>query len=169
MKKLELRQIIREEISKLVSTNEITSKESLNENIKNNAIIPVILNGIVENGNGPLIGFYNDEEEDFDVYEWYWDNKPYRVLTNGIYFIVFLEPKNAKLLYDDAIDWHPQFEKFQSEFDDEVFKIALERILNNNDSSYLDLMINKIFTGTTDEYQLLNIKGKKYLLYFFNI
>ena len=118
MKKSQLRNIIKEEIKKAL-------KENLSINpdgrlISSEGGIPSILEQLLNQGFDYLLGYHGENEGDKDewISEWDWDAVPYRVLSDGINFIVFLDNNIVKLreLYKNVIDWHPRFEEFQESF-----------------------------------------------------
>jgi hypothetical protein len=115
------------------------------------------------------MGYNEDEDEDKWISEWNWDNKPYRVLNNGIDFIVFLDNdlKVLNELYKDAIDWHPKYEDFQDNFIESYFIKGVQDAYKG-DMNRINTMMDIGYTGTTDDLEMAKINGKNQLLYFFN-
>jgi hypothetical protein len=146
---------------------EISSTGQLQQNPE----ISSILKQLIVQNLGDLITYDEDEDENEWISEWGWDNnKLYRVLDNGISFIVFLDNDSKVLheLYNDAIDWHPKYEKFQNNFVESYFIKGVQDAYEGN-MNRINTMMNVGWTGTTDNLEMVKINGKNQLLYFFNI
>jgi hypothetical protein len=137
--------------------------------LQQNPEISSILKQLIVQDLGYLMGYNEDEDEDKWISEWNWDNKPYRVLNNGINFIVFLDNdlKVLNELYKDAIDWHPKYEDFQDNFIESYFIKGVQDAYKG-DMSRINTMMDIGYTGTTDDLEMAKINGKNQLLYFFN-
>jgi hypothetical protein len=137
--------------------------------LQQNPEISSILKQLIVQDLGYLMGYNEDEDEDKWISEWNWDNKPYRVLNNGIDFIVFLDNdlKVLNELYKDAIDWHPKYEDFQDNFIESYFIKGVQDAYKG-DMSRINTMMDIGYTGTTDDLEMAKINGKNQLLYFFN-
>ena len=138
--------------------------------LQQNPEISSILKQLIVQDLGYLMGFNEDEDEDKWISEWNWDNKPYRVLNNGIDFIVFLDNdlKVLNELYKDAIDWHPKYEDFQDNFIESYFIKGVQDAYKG-DMSRINTMMGIGYTGTTDDLEMAKINRKNQLLYFFSI
>jgi hypothetical protein len=138
--------------------------------LQQNPEISSILKQLIVQDLGYLMGYNEDEDEDKWISEWNWDNKPYRVLNNGINFIVFLDNdlKVLNELYKDAIDWHPKYEDFQDNFIESYFIKGVQDAYKG-DMSRINTMMDIGYTGTTDDLEMAKINGKNQLLYFFSI
>jgi hypothetical protein len=138
--------------------------------LQQNPEISSILKQLIVQDLGYLMGYNEDEDEDKWISEWNWDNKPYRVLNNGINFIVFLDNdlKVLNELYKDAIDWHPKYEDFQDNFIESYFIKGIQDAYKG-DMSRINTMMDIGYTGTTDDLEMAKINGKNQLLYFFSI
>jgi hypothetical protein len=138
--------------------------------LQQNPEISSILKQLIVQDLGYLMGYNEDEDEDKWISEWNWDNKPYRVLNNGIDFIVFLDNdlKVLNELYKDAIDWHPKYEDFQDNFIESYFIKGVQDAYKG-DMSRINTMMDIGYTGTTDDLEMAKINGKNQLLYFFSI
>jgi len=132
--------------------------------------ISSILKQLIVQDLGYLIGYDEDENEDEWIFKWQWDYKSYRVLNNGINFIVFLDndPKVIHELYKDAVDWHPNYEEFQDSFVESYFLIGIQDAYKGN-MNRINTMISVGDTGTIDDLEMVKINNKNQLLYFFNI
>jgi hypothetical protein len=138
--------------------------------LQQNSEVSSILKQLIVQDLGHLIGYDEDENEDEWISEWNWDNKPYKVLTNDVEYIVFLDnnPKILHELYKDAIDWHPKHEDFQDNFVESYFIRGVQDAYKGNMNN-INTMMNAGYTGTTDNLEMVKINGKNQLLYFFNI
>jgi hypothetical protein len=138
--------------------------------LQQNPEISSILKQLIVQDLGYLMGYNEDEDEDKWISEWNWDNKPYRVLNNGINFIVFLDNdlKVLNELYKDAIDWHPKYEDFQDNFIESYFIKGVQDAYKG-DMSRINTIMDTGYTGTTDDLEIVKINGKNQLLYFFSI
>ena len=138
--------------------------------LQQNPEISSILKQLVVQDLGYLMGYNEDEDEDKWISEWNWDNKPYRVLNNGIDFIVFLDNdlKVLNELYKDAIDWHPKYEDFQDNFIESYFIKGVQDAYKG-DMNRINTMMDIGYTGTTDDLEMAKINEKNQLLYFFSI
>lgn len=125
-----------------------------------------IIDQLIEQDLGYCFGV-DDEEDSDEVFSWD-EKEQYRVLTNGIYYIVFLDIDKTHELYKDAINWHPSYEEFHEKFTEQLFKKALEQAYNGQTVN-LSLMLDSGNTGTVDEWDIAIIDDKKQILYFFNI
>jgi hypothetical protein len=138
--------------------------------LQQNPEISSILKQLIIQDLGYLIRYNEDEDEDKWISEWNWDNKPYRVLSNGINFIVFLD-NNFKVLnelYKDAIDWHPKYKDFQDNFIESYFIKGVQDAYKG-DMNRINTMMGVGYTGTTDDLEMAKINGKNQLLYFFSV
>lgn len=138
--------------------------------LQQNSEISSILKQLIVQDLGYLIGYDEDEDEDEWIFEWRWDNKPYRLLSNGTNYILFIDnnPKILHELYKDAIDWHPQYEEFQNNFVESYFIRSVQDAYSG-DMNHINTMIDTNSTGTIDDLEMVKINGKNQLLYFFNI
>jgi hypothetical protein len=138
--------------------------------LQQNPEISSILKQLIVQDLGYLMGYNEDKDEDKWISEWNWDNKPYRVLNNGIDFIVFLDNdlKVLNELYKDAIDWHPKYEDFQDNFIESYFIKGVQDAYKG-DMNRINTMMDIGYTGTTDDLEMAKINGKNQLLYFFSI
>ena len=150
----------------LIKELEVSSTGQLQQNPE----ISSILKQLIVQDLGYLIKHDEDENEDEWIFEWGWDNKPYRVLDNGINFIVFLDndPKVLHELYKDAVDWHPEYENFQDSFVESYFIKGVQDAYKG-DMDRINTMIDVGYTGTIDSLEMAKINGKNQLLYFFSI
>jgi len=150
----------------LIKELEVSSTGQLQQNPE----ISSILKQLIVQDLGYLIKHDEDENEDEWIFEWGWDNKPYRVLDNGINFIVFLDndPKILHELYKDAVDWHPEYENFQDNFVESYFIKGVQDAYKG-DMDRINTMIDAGYTGTIDSLEMAKINGKNQLLYFFSI
>jgi len=150
----------------LIKELEVSSTGQLQQNPE----ISSILKQLIVQDLGYLIKHDEDENEDEWIFEWGWDNKPYRVLDNGINFIVFLDndPKILHELYKDAVDWHPEYENFQDNFVESYFIKGVQDAYKG-DMDRINTMTDVGYTGTIDSLEMAKINGKNQLLYFFSI
>ena len=102
--------------------------------LQQNPEISSILKQLIVQDLGYLMGYSEDDDENKWISEWNWDNKSYRVLNNGINFIVFLDnnPKVLHELYKDAIDWHPEYKDFQDNFVESYFVKGVQDAYNGD-------------------------------------
>jgi hypothetical protein len=150
----------------LLKELEVSSTGQLQQNPE----ISSILKQLIVQDLGYLIKHDEDENEDEWIFEWGWDNKPYRVLDNDINFIVFLDndPKVLHELYKDAIDWHPEYEDFQDNFVESYFIKGVQDAYKG-DMDRINTMMDVGYKGTIDSLEMAKINGKNQLLYFFSI
>ena len=150
----------------LLKELEVSSTGQLQQNPE----ISSILKQLIVQDLGYLIKHDEDENENEWIFEWGWDNKPYRVLDNDINFIVFLDnnPKVLHELYKDAIDWHPEYENFQDNFVESYFIKGVQDAYKG-DMDRINTMMNVGYTGTIDSLEMAKINEKNQLLYFFSI
>ena len=150
----------------LLKELEVSSTGQLQQNPE----ISSILKQLIVQDLGYLIKHDEDENENEWIFEWGWDNKPYRVLDNDINFIVFLDnnPKVLHELYKDAIDWHPEYENFQDNFVESYFIKGVQDAYKG-DMDRINTMMDVGYTGTIDSLEMAKINGKNQLLYFFSI
>jgi len=170
MKKSQLRNIIKEEIKKALKENISISPDG--ELVSSEGGIPSILKQLLNQGFDDLLGYHGEDEGDKDewVSEWDWEHVPYRILGNGINFVVFLDNDVVKLreLYKDAIDWHPRFKEFQESFVESYFIKGVQDAYKG-DLKRINTMMDVGPTGTTDDLAMVKLNNQNQLLYFFNI
>ena len=153
-------------LKELLTELEVSSTGQLQQN----SDISSILKQLIVQDLGEYIGFDKDEDENEWIFEWEWEDKPYKLLSNGIYFIVFIDnnPKTLHKLYQDAEDWHPAPYEFQNNFVENYFVLGVKDAYNGN-MERINTMMNTGHTGTIDNLVMAKINNKDQLLYFFNI
>tara|TARA_Y100000389_G_C17129827_1_gene349659 strand:+ start:73 stop:585 length:513 start_codon:yes stop_codon:yes gene_type:complete len=170
MKKSQLRNIIKEEIKKVLKEN--ISINSDGKLVSSEGGIPSMLEQLLNQGFDHLLGYHEGDEGDKDewVSEWDWEAVPYRMLSNDINFIAFIDNDVVKLreLYKDAINWHPRFKEFQESFVESYFIKGVQDAYKG-DLKRINTMMDVGPTGTTDKLTMVKLNNQNQLLYFFNI
>lgn len=170
MKKNQLKNIIKKEIQKVLNENLSINPDG--KLISSEGGIPSMLEQLLNQGFDDLLGYHGEDEGDKDewVSEWDWDAVPYRMLSNDINFIVFLDNDVSKLrkLYKHPLDWHPRFEEFHENFDESDFIRGVQDAYKG-DLEKINTIMDVGFTGTTDDLEMVKLNNQDQLLYFFNV